>query len=171
MKYLSIIFLFISINNFAQEYIFKNTCYLGDDIHTQSIDTIKSKEKLNLLFYNKHYDSYTPSLFPNHLVSKKKEIRPLVNKTKDGYIVEYYDQNNRLIKYSFNNQASNFDVEIIYYNNNYPEFIIEHFLDLHHSDNYIASITYDLKYNQRQELIFIKMIDNNKYRCELEKIN
>ncbi|GEM_PF-1323767 len=169
--FIFLLFLPISTTIFSQEYIFKNTCYIGGEVHTQSFDTIKSKEKLDLLFYNKYFNYYTPTFFPNQLVTKKKQIKPRISKTKEGYIVEYFNEKNQLIKYSYDIQPGNFDVHIVYSNKDYPVFLVESFLNLGHVDNLINSASYNLKYNTKGEIIYIEMTDYNKYICELEKIN
>ncbi|WP_314241368.1 hypothetical protein [Empedobacter tilapiae] len=169
--FIFLLFLPICITLFSQEHIFKNTCYIGEEVHTQSFDTIQSKEKLDLLFYNKHFDLYTPTFFPDQLVTKTKQTKPRLSKTKEGYIVEYFNEKNQLIKYSYDMQPGNFDVHIVYSDKDYPVFLVESFLNLGHVYNLINSVSYNLKYNTKGEVIYIEMIDYNNYICELEKIN
>ena len=167
-----IIFIFFDLRVQSQNLIFKSECFIGGETHTLKIDTIKSNENLNLNFYSKQFKEFVPSYFPNDFTTKKTNNIPLVSNIENGYKIEYYDENNLLVKYTiYENKNSLFDVGIFYLQSNIPYKLIEYFPDLHHSENGIFSIQYDLSYNGKNELIEIQTLDNVGYKCRIRKIN
>lgn len=150
----------------AQNLIFKTECFIGNEIHTQKYDTIKSNDFLDIQFYNKHFQDFIPAYFPKNLTAKRAQKKPMILNIENGYRVEYFDKNNRLVKYSiYVNSRPDFDVNIFYYDSNIPFKIIEYFPEFHHSENGLFSTQFDLKYNDKNELIEIEVVDNNGYVC------
>ena len=167
-----LIFISIGLRVQSQNLIFKSECFIGGETHTLKIDTIKSNEKLDLNFYNKQFKEFVPSYFPNDFTTKKTKNIPLVSDIENGYKIEYFDDKNLLVKYSiYENKNPSFDVNIFYLQSNVPYKLIEYFPDLHHSENGIFTIQYDLGYNGKDELIEIETIDNVGYKCRIQKIN
>lgn len=155
----------------SQELIFKSECFIGGEVLEQKIDTIFTNQKINLEFYSKNFESFVPTYFPKKLKNKKPK-KPIIIQFKNGYRVEYYNENNLLKKYSITEgNSQTFDVNIFYLDNNYPYKLIEYFPVLHHSENGLFSIQYYLRYNDKNDLVEIETVDNYGYICRIKLIN
>lgn len=164
-----ILFLFVNFV-YAQNFIYRSNCFIGGEIHTEKVDTLFYTIDSDLEFIQKNLTHFQPSYF-NHVTLKRKSKRPIVRSLFNGYLVEFYDSKNRLIKYSyFENTGSSFNVEIKYFESGKPYLLIDYSLDEHHSENGVFSIQYSIKYNDDQELIEIESIDGFGFQCKFKRL-
>lgn len=166
------VILFIVFSNviYSQNYVFKANCYIGDEIQTERIDTLMYQLGTDLEFVQKKLLHFQPSYF-NHVILTKKTKKPISRKLLDGYLTEYFDSNNRLVKYTYSEKTGQaFSVEIKYLETGQPYKLIEYFSEEHHSQNGIFSIQYDILYNEQNELIQMKSEDGYGYLCEVTRL-
>jgi|SRR5690625_446811 len=165
----SFVFLLSNIVS-SQNYIFKANCKMGGEVHTEKIDTLKYELGKELEFIQKESQNFQPSYF-NYVKLYKKSKKPVGRKLLDGYLIEYYDTNHKLVKYTFyEKHGQAFSVEILYSETGQPNKLIEFFTVQHHSQNGVFTIKYDIDYNDRNELIQIRMEDENGHLCQLKRL-
>lgn len=155
---------------YSQEYLYQSKCFIGNEVIKEKVDTLTYKVGFDLAFIQNNLDEFQPSYF-NYVKLNRKAKKPIFRKLLNGNLIEFYDSENKLVKYTyFEDSGNSFNVEIKYLESGNPYMLIEYFLDEHHSENGIFSIQYILNYNDDHELIEIESLDGYGYECKFKRM-